>query len=120
MEPILSPLARLTANDTVEAPRHRSELGGRPHTPTPEERVYLLQVYETLQFKIETLCKNTGLKRSALYSNPTLAREERDALAVARGGLCSPLLKQCSRLLKLTFGRRSDQPVGVLVDSAAS
>ncbi|WP_256987795.1 hypothetical protein [Rhodococcoides fascians] len=62
------------------------KMKGRPHTLTPEERAYLLQVYETRQFKIENLCKKTGLRRSALYSNLALARTERDALAIAKGG----------------------------------
>ncbi|MDJ0363359.1 hypothetical protein [Rhodococcus sp. H29-C3] len=53
---------------------------GRPHTLTPEERAYLLRMYETRRFKIETLCKNNGLKRSALYKNLQLARAERDSL----------------------------------------
>lgn len=59
---------------------------GRPHTLTPEERAYLLQMYETRQFKIETLCKNSGLRRSAIYSNLALARAERDAAAITKGG----------------------------------
>lgn len=52
---------------------------GRPHKLSPEERAYLLQIYETGQFKIEKLCKNTGLKRSSLYTNIQLARIEREA-----------------------------------------
>ncbi|WP_288817705.1 recombinase family protein [uncultured Gordonia sp.] len=80
-----SDLIRARTRDAIAAAAAAGKMKGRPHTLTPEERAYLLQVYETRQFKIETLCKNTGLKRSALYSNLTLAREERDALAVARG-----------------------------------
>ena len=80
-----SDLIRARTRDAIAAAAAAGKMKGRPHTLTQEERAYLLQVYETRQFKIETLCKNTGLKRSALYSNLTLAREERDALAVARG-----------------------------------
>ncbi|WP_252342243.1 hypothetical protein [Rhodococcus sp. 14-2483-1-2] len=80
-----SDLIRARTRDAIAAAAAAGKMKGRPHTLTPEERAYLLQVYETRQFKIETLCKNTGLKRSALYSNLTLAREERDALVVARG-----------------------------------
>ncbi|WP_238325047.1 MULTISPECIES: recombinase family protein [Nocardiaceae] len=80
-----SDLIRARTRDAIAAAAAAGKIKGRPHTLTPEERAYLLQVYETRQFKIETLCKNTGLKRSALYNNLTLARDERDALAVARG-----------------------------------
>lgn len=80
-----SDLIRSRTRDAVAAAAAAGKMKGRPHTLTPEERAYLLQVYETRQFKIETLCKNTGLKRSALYSNLTLARAERDTLAITKG-----------------------------------
>lgn len=80
-----SDLIRARTRDAIAAAAAAGKMKGRPHTLTPEERAYLLQVYETRQFKVETLCKNTGLKRSALYSNLTLAREERNALTGAGG-----------------------------------
>ena len=49
--------------------RPAGKMKGRRHKLTPEERAYLLQTYEIGQFKIETLCRNAGLKRSALYAN---------------------------------------------------
>ncbi|MDI9916856.1 hypothetical protein QM600_16700 [Rhodococcus sp. IEGM 1379] len=49
------------------------------HTLTPEERASLPHTYETGQFTIETLCRKTSLKQSALYTNIESARTERDA-----------------------------------------
>ncbi|OZC73743.1 DNA resolvase [Rhodococcus sp. 06-418-5] len=81
-----SDLIRARTRDAIAAAAAAGKMKGRPHTLTPEERAYLLQVYETRQFKIETLCKNTGLKRSALYNNLTLARQERgDSRTTAKG-----------------------------------
>lgn len=78
-----SDLIRARTRDAIAAAA--GKMKGRSHTLTPEERAYQLQVNETRQFKIETLCKNTGLKRSALYKNLSPAREERDALAITKG-----------------------------------
>ena len=74
-----SDLIRSRTRDAVAAAAAAGKMKGRQHKLTPEERAYLLQTYETGQFKIETLCRNTGLKRSALYANIELARTERDA-----------------------------------------
>ncbi len=74
-----SDLIRSRTRDAVAAAAAAGKMKGRQHKLTPEERTYLLQTYETGQFKIETLCRNTGLKRSALYANIELARTERDA-----------------------------------------
>ena len=74
-----SDLIRSRTRDAVAAAAAAGKMKGRQHKLTPEERAYLLQIYETGQFKLETLCKNTGLKRSALYSNLQLARVEREA-----------------------------------------
>jgi hypothetical protein len=60
-----SDLIRSRTRDAVAA---ADKMKGRRHKLTPKERAYLLQTYETGQFKIETLCRNTGLKRSALYA----------------------------------------------------
>ena len=75
-----SDLIRSRTRDAVAAAAAAAagKMKGRQHKLTPEERAYLLQTYETGQFKIETLCRNTGLKRSALYANIELARTERD------------------------------------------
>ncbi|MBY6382334.1 recombinase family protein [Rhodococcus erythropolis] len=73
-----SDLIRSRTKDAVAAAAAAGKMKGRQHKLTPEERAYLLQTYETGQFKIETLCRNTGLKRSALYSNIELARTERE------------------------------------------
>nr|WP_296778450.1 recombinase family protein [Rhodococcus sp. (in: high G+C Gram-positive bacteria)] len=81
-----SDLIRARTRDAIAAAAAAGKMKGRPHTLTPEERAYLLQMYETRQFKVETLCKNSGLRRSAIYSNLALARAERDALAIAKGG----------------------------------
>ncbi|MEV3973828.1 recombinase family protein [Streptomyces sp. NPDC050698] len=74
-----SDLIRSRTRDAVAAATAAGKMKGRPHKLSPEERAYLLQIYETGQFKIETLCKNTGLKRSSLYTNIQLARIEREA-----------------------------------------
>lgn len=75
-----SDLIRSRTRDAVAAAAAAGKMKGRQHKLTPpEERAYLLQTYETGQFRIETLCRNTGLKRSALYANIELARTERDA-----------------------------------------
>lgn len=76
-----SDLIRSRTRDAVAAAA-AGKMKGRQHKLTPEERAYLLQTYETGQFKIETLCRNTGLKRSALYANIELARTEREAGAL--------------------------------------
>ncbi|ORI28150.1 recombinase family protein [Rhodococcus sp. 1168] len=75
-----SDLIRSRTRDAIAAAGAAGRMKGRPHTLTPEERAYLLRMYETRRFKIETLCKNNGLKRSALYKNLQLARAERDSL----------------------------------------
>lgn len=74
-----SDLIRARTRDAIDAAAAAGKVKGRRHKLTPEERAYLLQIYETRQFKVETLCKKTGLKQSALYSNIELARKEREA-----------------------------------------
>lgn len=74
-----SDLIRSRTRDAVAAAKAAGKMKGRPHKLSPEERAYLLQIHETGQFKIETLCKKTGLKRSSLYTNLQLARIEREA-----------------------------------------
>lgn len=74
-----SDLIRSRTRDAVAAAAAAGKMKSRQHKLTPEERAYLLQTYETGQFKIETLCRNTGLKRSVLYANIELARTEREA-----------------------------------------
>lgn len=80
-----SDLIRSRTRDAVAAAAAAGKMKGREHKLTSEERAYLLQTYETGQFKIETLCRNTGLKRSALYSNIELARTERAAESLPTG-----------------------------------
>lgn len=81
-----SDLIRARTRDAIAAATAAGKMKGRTHKLTPEERAYLLQMYETRQFKIETLCRNTGLKKSALYNNISLARSEREARANAGDG----------------------------------
>lgn len=73
-----SGLIRSRTRDAVAAVTAAGKMNGRQHKLTSEERAYLLQIYETGQFKIETLCRKTGLKHSALYANIEFARTERD------------------------------------------
>ncbi|MDJ0106290.1 recombinase family protein [Rhodococcus erythropolis] len=77
-----SDLIRSRTRDAVAAAAAAGKMKGRQHKLTPEERAYLLQTYETGQFKIETLCRKKGLKRSVLYANIELARTEREAGAL--------------------------------------